>query len=253
VFQAAIYKEVGGVFTQIAASTIASGTGTLRLELFGPSIKLFFNNVLVTYGQDTTFSSGGIGMRASSGASLDNFVASAITATNATLSFSDTFNAAVNQQLSTSWTEQAGNFQVTGGFATGQGALNLAIVNGISSANVTLAEQLSLPLNSFGGIVARYTGPGNNTMYIGQLDRLGDGTYQARIFKVISGVSTQIGSTATILASGGALQFTLNGASLTLSVDATPVVIATDSSISAAGSVGMRVGTGVAVDSFSAN
>jgi hypothetical protein len=50
-FQASIFKVQGGVATQLGSQAAPSGSGTLRLEAVGPSLKLFLNNTRVAFGQ----------------------------------------------------------------------------------------------------------------------------------------------------------------------------------------------------------
>src|SRR5262245_31893074 len=63
----------------------------------------------------------------------------------ASLPFSDTFDTAVDQQLSSDWTNQLGMIQVTaGGQAQGVGALDVATVNGILATDVAIQADVSL-------------------------------------------------------------------------------------------------------------
>src|SRR5205823_7351331 len=127
-------------------------------------------NTLVAFANDTAVSGPGtIGLRVGQGASVDNFSADVIILTNPVLPFTDNFNAATNQQLSSNWLERLGNFKVTGGNATGQAALNIATVNGVSAANVFAEVDIALATGQFVGLVARYTGPGDSNMYMAAL------------------------------------------------------------------------------------
>lgn len=253
-FQAAIYRVQGGVATQLSVQSTAIGTATLRFEVAGPSLKLFLNNSLVAYAQDTTFTTGSVGIRTSTNATLDNFSASQISFASIVLPFADNFDVATNQQLGSSWVEQAGNYAVAGGIATGQAAVNLAVLNGLSTVDGTVSAYFGLSvINSFAGLVARYTGPGGGNTYVANVALLADGYYHASILKsTAGGALTQVGSSVT-LATFSLLSFKLLGSTLTLATDGTNQVSVSDSSITTAGTLGMRVSNGVAVNDFIAN
>ncbi|HEV3142504.1 MAG TPA: hypothetical protein VGZ47_01315, partial [Gemmataceae bacterium] len=92
---------------------------------------------------------------------------------NPGLPFSDNFNAATNQQLSNSWLNQQGNFQVSAGVATGLGSLDVATVNGINNSNVFVQADVNVPAGQIGGLVARYGGPLDGNMYWAGLNAMG--------------------------------------------------------------------------------
>jgi hypothetical protein len=252
-YQVAIVRIVNGVPTTLAADHLTNGTGTLLFELAGPSLKVFLNNTLVAYAQDTALTSGSVGMRTAKGTSVADFAVAAITLTTPALPFSDTFSTSVNNQLSSNWVEEAGNYKVTPGTgATGQASLNEAVLNGVSAANVTLQADVSLAVGAYFGLVGRYTGPGDANTYLANVVRLANGTYQANLYKNVKGTWIKIGPTATRATFAGDLEFILNGATLTLDMDGTTAVSITDASITGAATVGMRSGAGATVSSFSA-
>jgi hypothetical protein len=253
-FQATIYRIKGGVPTRLAIDNLTTGAGTLVFELAGPSLKLFLNNTLVAYAQDSALANGSAGMRTALGTSVANFSVTPITLTTPALPFSDTFSTSVNSQLSSSWVEQAGNYKVTPGTgATGQASLNEAVLNGVSVTNVTLQASASMALSTYIGLLARYTGPGDANTYLAQVVRLANGTYQGHLYKNVNGTWIQVGPTATRATFAGNLEFVLNGTSLTLDMDGTLAVTFADSSIAGAATVGMRSSAGVTISSFSAN
>src|SRR5262249_8097718 len=134
---AQIWVNFGGTWGLWSNQWVGGLGGTLRLETAGTSLKLFLNNQLVRYANDTPLTNGGVGMRASANATFAHFSANVLTLTNNTLPFGpETFTTATDKQLSTSWLNQQGNFQVSGGVATGLGSLDVATVNGINNTNV---------------------------------------------------------------------------------------------------------------------
>jgi len=260
-YVASIYRIVNGAATQLAAAVLTSATGTLRFELVGPSLKLFLNNTLVAFAQDSTptLATGSVGMRTSggnaTGPSFDNFAASAITS-NAALPFVASFAPSATSQLNSDWIEQVGNYrtQLVAPAAVGQTGLNLAVVNGVSAANVTVEANVTLTANSYFGLLARYTGPGDTNGYLANVSRLADGTYQANLYKSVGGGAyTVIGTTAFRTTFAGNIRFVMNGSTLTLLMDNTLAVTVTDTSIIGAGTVGMRSGIGATVNSFIAS
>src|SRR5262249_39121688 len=145
-----------------------SGSGIITFEAIGPSLRLFLNNTLVLVGTatDTSFTKGGVGISGGAGTIFANFSASAITLQNQALpGFTDIFTPTTDGQLSTSWTDQLGNFTVASNQATaGSAALNMAIVNGGTIANDTVTTTIgAVPVGGFAAVVARYQS--DSTMY----------------------------------------------------------------------------------------
>src|SRR5262249_43992316 len=153
---------LSGVWTPLFTQNISStGNGMLRFEDVGPSLKLFLNSTLVAFADDSVITAAGtVGIRATAGATFDNFSADVLSLTTNNLPFNESFNAATNQQLNTNWLNQNGNFQVAGGVATGKDSLDVATVNGVSSADEFV--QVVINVTSSGqtaGLVTRYSGP----------------------------------------------------------------------------------------------
>ena len=155
---------------------------------------------------------------------LSAFNASAVTpqSSSSTTNFSDNFSTTGNaSQLSTYWTSQAGDFQVntTNDTATGigsTGTLDLATVNGISSANEAVSATVTVTSGEYAGLVARYAGTGDENMYYGAIVA-GSGSYTACIFRNVNGVWTSLVSqTYSGTVTGAALQFDVVGTSLKL-------------------------------------
>jgi hypothetical protein len=119
----------------------------------------------------------------------------------------------------------------------------------------TVSAVFNIPVSSFGGVVARYAGPGDANTYVGTVERLGDGSYVAKILKSTGGgAMTQIGSTFTLPAFAGLVALNANaGSTLTLSIDGIDRIAVIDTSIAGPGTVGIRAGLNTTVDNFSAN
>src|SRR5262249_23463771 len=121
------------------------------------------------------------------------------------LPFTDNFTITGDgSQLTTNWSDQLGNVTVVNGQATGEGAFNLSTVNGLNIGNAKVTANVSVNPGGNVGLVARYTGPLYNDFYLGQLRDLGNGQFQAAIFKNIGGVFTTIPVRRTTAATGAA-------------------------------------------------
>lgn len=254
-FLAQLVRDRNGVRTTLFSRPVAgaTGTGTLRLEAVGPSLKLFLNNTLVAFADDSGLKTGTVGIDTSAGAGVDNFTADILTLSNGSLPFADNFNAATNQQLNSSWLNQAGNFQVAGGVATGAGPLNLATVNGVSTANVTIQADVDVTgaAGRSAGLVGRSSGPGDTNNYFAGLVNTGHG-FRVELWRTVNGGRKRLASQAVATGSG-TLKLVLSGTSLNVFVNAVQVLSATDSGIAGAGQVGIRASAGATVDNFSAN
>jgi len=214
--------------------------------------------VLNVYDSTPALAAGVVGLLTTQGGSVDDFVAFAL-GTNATLPFTDSFNAGnPGNQLASTWTQRAGAFDLTANTAraTATGA-NTATLNGISAADVTLTAvvqpQVGLPTGL--GLVARHSGPGDTNMYWGALNVFG-GNYLAQIWKNVNGAWSVVNLNSVQItvanAVGKTLRFEVVGTSLKLYLDDTLISFAHDASITA-GSVGLRSSAGAAVDSFTAD
>jgi hypothetical protein len=254
--QAQIWRNLNGTWTELfGQSDVSSGVGTLRLEVVGTSLKLFDNNVLVAYANDTLVTGGTVGIRSTAMTTFSNFSAGVLSLTNPGLSFSDSFSTAVNQQLSSNWLNQQGNFQVTGGQAMGLGGglMNVATMNGVSTVNSTVQATVTVAPGQFAGLVSRYTGPFDENMYWAGLEG-GLGSAIAEIWVnvnghwqllAITGAPSNTG-TLKLRTSGNLLQLYLNN-------NVTPLLTVTDNTITTAGTVGMRASAGATISNFSAN
>ncbi len=269
---AAIWRNVNGVWTQLTATVLGFTGGVLRFEANGPSLKLFVNDARVLSATDTQLTAGVVGLRSNQGGLADNFFAFAL-GTTATLPFSDPFNSsAPRNQLASTWTEQSGAYSVASGAATAlasslnTGTGNTAVLSGVSAADVTVAATVKPQVGGLlsTGLVARYSGSGDAgsptaTFYWGALNVFGGQPftqYSAQIWKVVNGVATNLNFNAVPIDPANAvnkeLRFEVVGSSLKLFLNNQIVSFAFDTSIAAAGSVGLRTDAGAVLDDFTA-
>jgi uncharacterized protein YkwD len=256
VYTAILYRRLGGGLTQLGpAVTVSTGTGTLRLEVVGNSLKLFLNGRLLTHAFDSALTTGAAGAWGTPGATLDNFEADTINRVSAALPFRDGFAQATGSQLSRSWTEQAGNFQ-----ALGNGQLR-AIDPGLSLATLNLAPaaadvalQANVALAATGavsaGLMARYSGSGDGNMYLGVVTG-SNGSFAASIYRHVGATWTLLSSRA-LTGGTGLLRFVVKGSRLQLSWNGVLVCDVSDGAIATAGLVGLRASQGALYSNFSA-
>ncbi|MGL4552109.1 MAG: hypothetical protein ACRC33_13090, partial [Gemmataceae bacterium] len=219
-YTANIYRSVNGVNTLLVSRPVATGTGALRFEAVGNSLKLFLNGTLLAFAYDGTIAAGGtVGFRGSvAGTRFDNFDADTVTLSdpNATVPFTDDFGTAVNQQLSRNWVERSGNVRVANGVATNNAAVTVALLNPqlVSFNDAVLSATLTTTAtNQFAGLIGRSNFAGTSYYQAGLL-RTGN-TVTAVIQRVTNGVATTLGSAAFGPASGE-LKFEMVGSVLNL-------------------------------------
>jgi hypothetical protein len=250
-FTAAIWRNVNGVWTNLANGVATTGSGVLRFEVVGTSLKVFLNNTLVAFAHDSMITGPGtIGIRATSGTMLDNVDATALVRVDQTRPFTENFDTAVNQQLSiAAWLERAGNFRIASGVAQGNAGLNLATVNGLVATDVDVQANVSVTVpGQVAGLVARYSGPADQNMYYATLSNTGSG-FVAALWRNVNGAWTQLASAATG-SSSGTLLFRLAGSQLRLFLNGNLLVSAADTALTTGG-VGIRTTQGAVVDNFS--
>jgi hypothetical protein len=260
VFTPNFYKFIPGTgFVLIASTklTPVGAIGTMRFEIVGSSLKLFWNGSLAAYGYDSTITTPGfMGLRVSSGLTLDNFVADEIVQTSPTITFNESFNLPVNgDQLSRDWTERRGNFAINGSeqlvSMDGGAGLNLATVNGASFANA--AAEIGIVAGAASqntGLVLRYQNL--NTYYVGGvLGNAAQTVFTPYITRFVNGVATSLALTVVAPVAGtGTLRFEAVGNNLKLFWNGALAAYTYDSSIAAAGLPGLRVSKGLVFDDF---
>jgi titin len=258
-----LLRNVGGTVTPLGTPVrLSGGIGTLRLDAVGHSVKLFLNGRLLVYAFDATpaLASGATGVWGSPGVVLDDFAGGPVIADAVALPFADAFDGLPGSQLGRSWAEQVGNFSVqSNGLRANGPGVSLAAVS-LAPAVADVAVQANIVLATSGaqyaGLTARYSGPGDGSMYLGQVVGV-NGQFIAYIERNVGGVWKVLSSVALPRPSGpslsGLLQFTVQGNRLRLWFAGQPVGDVMDSAISAPGLAGLRGGPGAPFSDFSAS
>jgi hypothetical protein len=133
---------------------------------------------------------------------------------------------------------------------TGEGSLGVAVKQGPSVADVDLTADVQLLGDEqfrHGGLVARYSGPGDENMYLGMLIHNGEAR-RAEIWRNIDG-EWEILRGKRIRKTSGRLRFQVEGTSLVLSLNGHRVVKVRDSGITGPGKLGVR-GADAAFEGF---
>ncbi len=261
-FTATLYKVVGTTFTALSTPVAVAGTGILRLEVAGPSLKLYYNGGLVSYGFDSQFASGAAGVRASKGAttSIDDFNTDVITLTTPATpppAYVDDFSTPANtDQLSRDWTERQGNFSINGlqQLVANNTVMNVATVNGISIADTAVQATIVAGAASENiGLIARYQT--NGSYYLATVtSNAAQTVFTPKVYRVVNGVFTQLTMTTALpavsLSAMGIMRFEVVGSSLKLFWDGALVSYGYDAGIAVAGLTGLRVSKNVILDDF---
>jgi hypothetical protein len=252
-----IWRSLNGAWVQLASAPVSSSSGTLRFDVVGTSLNLYLNGTLAASSTDGMIASGTVGLRGyGAGVSWDDFSASAVTGSGATLPFNDNFNRADAPALGNPWAERVGAIGVSGQQAVAQAAgASVATLLGISAADVSVQATVAVGAGTAArspGLVARYSGPGDTNFYAGFLTYNPGGSLTADIWRSVAGAWTHLAS-APVSSSSGTLRFDIQGTSLNLYLNGTLAASTTDGTITAPGSVGLRgYGAGVSWDDFSA-
>ncbi|MHB1034358.1 MAG: hypothetical protein ACYC35_04220 [Pirellulales bacterium] len=250
-YTAEIWRNVNGAWTQLRRQVVSAGTGNLKLDVVGSSLKLYLNNALVASVQDTALASGTAGVRGGI-STYDDFAVSTLTAPpfeNATLPYSDTFNRENDTFLGSTWSEQFGDLAVVNNQMAAQGNLSIAVLNGINQANVSVSADVNVVGGYHAGLVARYSGPADTSFYLGHMLNT-NGQYTAEIWRNVAGAWTQL-SRQVVAAGTGNLAFNVVGSSLKLYWNSALVGSVFDTAL-AGGTVGVRGGIST-YDNFSAS
>ena len=247
-----IWRNVGGTWSMLASGTASSNTGLLSFSVVGDSLTLSLGSTVLTQVADAQITSAGtVGVRGVSGAAWDNFRASVGEQTVATLPFNDSFTGSNGDALGASWVDRLGDFSIQSGAAQAvETGLNITTVSGVNEADVSISATVTLgSTNTHAGLVARYSGAGDGSMYLGALVNIG-GANSAQIWRSVNGVWSLL-ATAPVSSSSGILAFEVVGSSLSLSFGGSVVTGATDTALTSAGQVGMRALGGNSYDNFS--
>jgi hypothetical protein len=254
-----IWRSLNGAWALLASVPVSSSSGTLRFDVVGTSLNLYLNDLLTASATDGSITApGSVGLRGyGAGVSWDDFSASAVTGSGATLPFNDNFNRADAPALGSPWAERVGAIGVSGQQALAQAAgASVATLLGISAADVSVQAAVSVGSGTAArspGLVARYGGPGDTNFYAGFLTYNPGGSLTADIWRSVSGSWSHLAS-APVGSSSGTLRFDVQGTSLSLYLNGALAASATDGMITAAGSLGLRgYGAGVSWDDFAAS
>ena len=161
----------------------------------------------------------------------------------------DEFNRPTLRTLPAPWKTLSGWFSVTNNRVLARSTgTSLAIVGGVSAADVVVRSAVSLGSSSSVGLVLRHTTGGR---YVATLSRTAAGVV-VQIWRQ-QGTKTTILGTQLAGGSSGMLEFSAAGSRLTLSLGGRQLLALDDGAIRGAGGVGFRArGAGGSLDSFSA-
>lgn len=266
-FQAKLLMVTPAGTTTLASTAVGgNGMGTARFEMAGNSLKLYIDNGLILYANNSKLTTGFMGVRATQGVPVRSFSLDAITLIDpsqppTSLPFQDAFPlaGAVNgDQLSRNWDERQGNFNITAGETLeGNAPANLAVVHGLSLLNASAQADLMVGAGEKAGVVVRYDAV-KNSYYLGQVIANAAGTaYTIQLLKV-TGATTTLLATKTSMFGNGTIHLEVVGNNLklfyfeTASPPAVPplVLFAYDKSLSGPGSTGIFVGKNAELDNF---
>ncbi len=237
--EAYLYQNVNGVFTLLQSQTVAATSGTLVMVTSGTSLSLTYNGVQLFAVANSSLTAGGsVGMRATAGATISSFSASVPTAG---LPFSDNFNG--NQLSSSNWLTQAGSFTVGSNTATGASNLDLATLLGVTVNNVAVQASIAMSAGQAAGLVADYSGTGDQNYYLGGVTASATG-YEAYLYRNVNGVFTALFTQNYTGSANGTLQFAVYGSSLELFLNGALIAYGNDTTLTGGSDVGMRVTAG---------
>ena len=195
-------------------------------------------------------------------ATFDNFSAATLAFQFTTLPFTDHFTNGNGSDLSPFWTEKAGAFTIQSNTAVATNAVpnfSLATLNTAPVADtITSADVTVTTAGAHAGLIARYSGAGEfaSNFYVALIyNNPASGKYEAYLFVKLSGQAyQQLGATkelTNIPAGTGNLRFEVVGNQLKLFVNNKLQMVAYDSTITAAGAVGIRAAKS-SIDEFNA-
>ena len=226
---AQIWRNVDATWTLLASGPLPSAAGTVRFDVFDTTLELYFEDQLVATAQDDAIREAGtVGLR-SLGGSFDNFHIQQYDAPK-TLFFKIDNHAFTSQSDS--------------------GDLQLATADDVSASDVELTALVDVQAGLHAGLVARYSGPADQNMYLAALVNL-DGQYSVQLWRNLDGQWAQL-SSQTVASGRGTLSFSVIGSTLSVSLDGQLIDQLTDTTIADSGAVGVR-GAGGVFESFSAS
>ncbi len=133
----------------------------------------------------------------------------------------------------------------------GNGTLDLATLVGVTANNVAVQATIAVAAGQAIGLLADYTGSGDQNYYLGGVTATATG-YAAYLYRNLNGVFTPLFTQNLTGSANGVLRLEVYESSLKLFLGSTLIAYGDDSSLTG-GSVGMRVTAGAALSSFSAS
>jgi hypothetical protein len=251
-YAASIEKVIGGTGTILASTSLPSATGTLGFSAQGLSLALDWNgSEVLNVGDSSIEGAGAIGFQGPVGLSLQGFQAvsdSVSPVPVSSLPYSDSFMQANSPVLGGSWIEESGAFGIKNQRAVALIGGSLAVLDGVSSSDVSIAANVSATGTACARLLARYENVSN--FYESNVCNNGNGTFTASFAKDVNGTVTTLAS-ASLPAASGNVQFTVQGSSLVLYLNGTVVLTANDSSLAGPGSVGIAGPSGASFQNYS--
>lgn len=256
VFATQIYVIKNGIYTLLKQKTLSGdkSTGKLRFEVKGCEMKVYVNGTLEDSVTDCSIQSPGkIGLRGFGNTAMDNFkgIVPTVVFNSEPVLYSDSFSRPDGEDLGTGWTEDAPNSYIYQQRA-GIFAFGIATANYQALADVTVEAKYFLFNNDSGvGLVARYSGPGDNNMYLAQVAVGPSGAVGLQMYRIKSGVYTLLSQ--DILPGkplNGTLRFKVVGSQLSAYLNGTLIRSVTDTQITGAGKTGFRGYQNASVDDF---
>ena len=151
--------------------------------------------------------------------------------------------------LAAGWSIQVGGFTRSGGGAVSAAGVSIATLRGATVADSVQRASVNLRKGQSIGLVARYAGPGDRSMYLAELTRVGRG-YVVQILRHFGGTWTLLAK-QRVSGNRGELRFDVVGSQLTARFNGRVAAQAVDQQITAAGSVGLRaVGAGGRAETY---
>ena len=226
-YEAHLWIKKDGVWRNLTVQPVSDangGVGRLELAVHGDFLRLIFNGQAVAAATNDELASGYAGIRGTEGETLSDFVVTPLTSP-----------------------PMIGDLQVVAGDFTADTTTrftavlppSIAVDPQLTVADVTVRATVQLASGlSAAGLVARYSGPGDDNYYWGVL--VGNGATQTlQLYRKLNGVVEQLGSSLAVSASSGLLELSVVGSSLKLTLG-TDVLELTDFAITAAGQAGVR-------------
>ncbi len=186
---------------------------------------------------------------------VGNVSSSAVSDGVTVVAYFDEFTRTDSPNLGANWTIREGSLAVSSQNAVSTAPqVSLATANGVSLADAIVKAAVTIPnvSGSHAGLITRYNGPNQDNYYLGMVYN-NNGVYQAYIF-LKTGTFTQLAVKNLTGFTGSAnLRFEVINSSLKFFVNDSLAVFAYDSTLTTAGSVGLRSGQGVVFDTVIAS